>query len=109
MSENKDTDALVWYANQPKVTSVTYASQLKDYLLKDSTKRVFVYGREDQKVEYKKVTHGRWVEDRHYFDLTCSECGKRPLFYYDEDDCDYYPCLSKVCPYCGALMSEEDK
>ena len=54
------------------------------------------------------VKHGRWVEDR-YYDITCSRCGNRPLFYYDEEDCDYYPCLSKVCPYCEALMDEVEE
>ena len=109
MCENEDNGVLAWHATEPLATWVEYAYQLKKYLLKDSTKHVFVYGKDGKKVEYKRVTHGHWVENRRYYDLTCSECGKRPLFYYDEEDCDYYPCLSKFCPYCGNPLDEEDK
>ncbi len=95
--------------NKDNVTLVLYANQLRDYLLKDSTKRVFVYGREDQKVEYKRVTHGRWIEHHEpftwmgYTTWTCSVCGY---------ECGYEKEIgfrTSCCPNCGALMDEEDK
>lgn len=52
--------------------------------------------------------HGRWIED-YYYDLTCSKCGIRPLFYYDTEDYDYYPSLSAFCPHCGAKMDGEEQ
>lgn len=50
------------------------------------------------------VVHGEWVEDRRYYDLKCSNCGERPLYYFNEEELDYYPCRSKYCPNCGAKM-----
>ena len=48
--------------------------------------------------------HGHWVEDHRYYDLKCSNCGERPLYYFNEEELDYYPCRSKYCPNCGAKM-----
>ena len=51
------------------------------------------------------VKHGHWV-DTDYYDLKCSKCGERPLYYFNEEELDYYLCRSKYCPHCGAKMDE---
>lgn len=99
MSENKDTDTLVWYANEPYVSWITYAQQLKYYLLKDSTKRVFVYGREDHKVEYKRVEHGHW-ENENMDDQVIARCSV----------CNtWHTMRTPYCPNCGNPLDEEEK
>lgn len=81
--------------NESNVTWVQYADQLKDYLLKDSTKRVFVYGREDQKVEYRRVTHGHWEdENKDQVIARCSVCNT------------WNTARTPFCPNCNASMDE---
>ena len=88
--------------NEDNATWVLYADQLKDYLLKDSTKSVVVYGREDHKVEYRRVTHGRW-EDENMDDQVIARCSV----------CNtWHTMKTPYCPECGNPLdeaSEEDK
>lgn len=111
MSENKDTDTLVWYANEPYVSWITYAQQLKYYLLKDSTKRVFVYGRENEKpVEYIRVTHGHWIPLNDQ-DAKCSLCGMVETTHGKDKTGQalIHKATKKFCPYCGNPLDEEEE
>ena len=53
-----------------------------------------------------QLERGHWVEDRLYFDLKCSNCGERPLYYFNKRELDFYLCRSKYCPNCGAKTDE---
>ena len=98
--------------NEDNVKWVQYADQLKYYLLKDSTKRVFVYGRGDKKVEYRRVEHGRWLpvkllDDEADFGevdgAECSVCG-------GTFDNEYWAkTYFKCCPYCGNPLDEVEE
>ena len=85
--------------NEDNATWVQYAVQLKYYLLKDSTKRVFVYGRENQKVEYRRVTHGHW-EDEYMDDQVIARCSV----------CNTWnTARTPFCPHCGNPLDEEEE
>ena len=99
MCENKKDGVLAWHDNESLATWVEYAYQLKKYLLEDTTKRVFVYGREDQMVEYRRVTHGHW-EDENVDDQVIARCSV----------CNTWnTARTPFCPYCGSPMDEEGK
>lgn len=112
MCKNEDNGVLAWHATESLATWVEYAYQLKKYLLKDSTKRVFVYGREDEKpVEYKRVTHGRWlsvklVDEADFEEVDgaeCSVCGGTFSSEY------WAKTFFKYCPYCGNPLDEVEE
>ena len=96
--------------NEDNVTWVQYADQLKDYLLKDSTKRVFVYGRNDQKVEYRRVTHGRWIPINDQV-AKCSLCGMLETTHGKDKTGQalIHKATKKFCPYCGNPMDEVEE
>ena len=105
MCENKDDGVLAWHANEPRATWVEYAHQLKKYLLEDTTKRVFVYGKENEVVEYKRVTHGHWLKRMSVggfaekWEYKCSICE------CIEEDLNHL----NFCPNCGNPLDEGDK
>jgi DNA-directed RNA polymerase subunit RPC12/RpoP len=55
-------------------------------------------------IEAKPVVHAHWECDSAIDPYCCSNCGKKALQDYFEEDV-----LSKYCPYCGALMDEKEK
>lgn len=52
-------------------------------------------------IEAKPVVHAHWKCDSAIDPYCCSNCGKKALQDYFEEDV-----LSKYCPYCGAQMDE---
>lgn len=99
--------------NEDNVSWITYAHQLKDYLLKDSTKRVVIYGREGHKVEYRRVTHGRWIPINDQV-AKCSLCGMLETTHGKDKTGQalIHKATKPYCPSCGNPLdevSEKDK
>ena len=60
---------------------------------------------EIQHREFRPVVHAHWIDD--YGNSACSECGCKCI----EVDENYWRNDRKVmfCPYCGAIMDEDDE